>query len=127
MSGDVKAARDWSRERLRALGWTDSAPETVDAVLLTVSELVTNAHVHAHSNAQLVLTWDTRCLHVAVHDASTDLPTTRTPSAERLGGRGILLVDALADSWEARPCPYGKTVVACFHPPAATATDGPRT
>ncbi|KPC86826.1 ATP-binding protein [Streptomyces sp. NRRL WC-3753] len=127
MSGDVKAARDWSRERLRALGWTDSAPETVDAVLLTVSELVTNAHVHAHSNAQLVMTWDTRCLHVAVHDASTDLPTTRTPSAERLGGRGILLVDALADSWEARPCPYGKTVVACFHPPAATAPDDPRT
>ncbi|MFJ3026956.1 hypothetical protein ACIPH4_39260 [Streptomyces tendae] len=58
MSGDVKAARDWSRERLRALGWTETAPQTVDAVLLTVSELVTNAHVHAHSNAQLVLTWN---------------------------------------------------------------------
>lgn len=123
MSSDVKAARDWSRERLKVLGWTESAPQTVDAVLLTVSELVTNAHVHAHSNAQLVLTWDTRCLHVAVHDASHHLPTPRPPSAERLGGRGILLVDALADSWEARPCPYGKTVVACFRPPDVSGPD----
>ncbi|WP_217167818.1 ATP-binding protein [Streptomyces sp. AC512_CC834] len=127
MSSDVKAAREWSREGLRALGWTVSAPETVDAVLLTVSELVTNAHVHAHSNAQPVMTWDTRCLHVAVHDASGDLPTPQPPSAERVGGRGILLVDALADNWEARPCPYGKTIVACFRPPAAPESDGGQT
>ena len=117
MSSDVKTARDWARERLRTLGWTTSAPQTVDAVLLTVSELVTNAHVHAHSDAQLVMTWDNRCVHVAVHDASASLPEPRSPSTEAVGGRGMLLVDALADSWEARPCPYGKTVVACFRPP----------
>ncbi|MEU6284271.1 ATP-binding protein [Streptomyces sp. NPDC047028] len=117
MSSDVKTARDWARERLRTLGWTASAPQTVDAVLLTVSELVTNAHVHAHSDAQLVMTWDNRCVHVAVHDASASLPKARSPSTEAVGGRGMLLVDALADSWEARPCPYGKTVVACFRPP----------
>ncbi|MFG3547573.1 ATP-binding protein [Streptomyces sp. NPDC047725] len=116
MSSNVKAARDWARERLDALGWTAGAPETADAVLLTVSELVTNAHVHARSNAQLVMTWDTRCLHVAVHDSSSDLPAPRSPDTERVGGRGMLLVDALADSWEARPCPYGKTVIACFRP-----------
>ncbi|MFE9703142.1 ATP-binding protein [Streptomyces sp. NPDC005930] len=119
LSSDVKTARDWSRERLQTLGWTASAPQTVDAVLLTVSELVTNAHVHAHSSAQLVMTWDTRCLHVAVHDTSSRLPTPRQPSTENLGGRGMFLVDALADSWEARPCPYGKAIVACFRPPAA--------
>ncbi|MFG2682064.1 ATP-binding protein [Streptomyces sp. NPDC048392] len=127
MNSDVKTARDWSRERLRTLGWTVSAPQTVDAVLLTVSELVTNAHVHAHSSAQLVMTWDTRCLHVAVHDASTDLPAPRPPSTDQVGGRGMLLVEALADSWEARPCPYGKTVVACFRPPATTEHGGKRT
>jgi hypothetical protein len=29
----------------------------------------------------------------------------------------MFLVDALADSWEARPCPHGKTVTACFRLP----------
>ncbi|WP_395571383.1 ATP-binding protein [Streptomyces sp. BK79] len=115
-----KAARDWAREHLETLDWTDDAPQTVDDVLLTVSELVTNSHVHAHSPAQLVMTWDGTCLHVAVHDASTHLPTPRPASGERPGGRGLFLVDALADSWEARRCPDGKTVIACFRPPTAT-------
>lgn len=116
INGDVKSARDWARERLRLLGWTADAPDTVDAVLLAISELVTNAHLHAHSDAQLVMTWDNHCLHVAVHDASPALPVRRPPSGERLGGRGILLVDALADDWQACPCPDGKCVIACFRP-----------
>ncbi|MGI5142203.1 MULTISPECIES: ATP-binding protein [unclassified Streptomyces] len=119
LDSGVKAARDWARRHLESLGWTEQAPQTVDAVLLTISELVTNAHVHAHSSAQLVLAWDTRCLHVAVHDASPELPAPRPPSDDHLGGRGMLLVDALADEWQARPCPDGKIVDACFRPPAA--------
>ncbi|MEV7126903.1 ATP-binding protein [Streptomyces sp. NPDC093260] len=118
LDSEVKAARDWARGHLEALGWTRTAPETVDAVLLTVSELVTNAHRHAHSSAQLILTWDNRCLHIAVHDASSEVPAPRAPDTERLGGRGMFLVDALADSWETRHCPHGKTVVACFRPTA---------
>ncbi|MGW5974739.1 ATP-binding protein [Streptomyces sp. NPDC055186] len=115
-----KAARDWARRHMRSLAWTDRAPETVDAVLLTVSELVTNAHVHAHSPAQMAITWDGECLHVAVHDSSTALPTQRAASSDRIGGRGMLLVDALTDGWEAHSCPHGKTVIACFRPPAET-------
>ncbi|MFP8885259.1 ATP-binding protein [Streptomyces mangrovi] len=117
VASGVRAAREWARGHLESLGWTGSAPETVDAVLLTVSELVTNAHVHAHSAAQLVLTWDNRCLHVSVRDSSADLPAPRSPSAERTSGRGMFLVDALADEWEARPCTGGKAVTACFRPP----------
>lgn len=118
LNSEVKAARDWAREHLRAVGWTASAPETVDAVLLTVSELVTNAHVHAHSNAQLVMTWDEHCLHISVHDASSELPAPRDASTERVGGRGMFLVDALADEWESRSCRHGKSVIACFHSPS---------
>lgn len=118
LTSEVKTARDWAYERLESIGWTTTAPQTVDAVILTVSELVTNAQVHAHSNAQLVMTWDTRCLHVAVHDASPVLPQPGPGDLEQPGGRGMLLVDALADDWEARPCIYGKTVTACFRPPA---------
>ncbi|MFI5683110.1 ATP-binding protein [Streptomyces sp. NPDC051636] len=121
LESSVKTARDWARDHLSSLGWTDSAPDTVDAVLLTISELVTNAHVHAHSTAHLVLTWDSRCLHVTVHDASPRLPAARPPDTERTGGRGMLLVEALADTWQARPCPDGKIVHACFRPPASAA------
>jgi anti-sigma regulatory factor (Ser/Thr protein kinase) len=127
MTSTVKAARDWARQHLDTLGWTADAPQTVDAVLLTVSELVTNAHRHAHSNAQLVMTWDSRCLHIAVHDASAELPAPRQPSTDSVGGRGMFLVDALADSWDAQPCPHGKTVTACFHPPATSPSHGGQT
>ncbi|MET7683363.1 ATP-binding protein [Streptomyces sp. NPDC005423] len=124
---EVKAARDWTREHLKTLGWTTTAPQTVDAVLLTVSELVTNAYRHAHSSAQLVITCDDHCLHVSVHDKSGDLPTPREADPERLGGRGMVLVDAMADTWESRACPHGKSVSACFHAPDAPArpADGP--
>ncbi|MFF0855282.1 ATP-binding protein [Streptomyces sp. NPDC003280] len=117
LNSSVKTARDWAREHLTSLGWAESAPETVDDVLLTISELVTNAHVHANSAADLVLTWDSSCLHVTVHDRSRRLPVPRPADTERPGGRGMLLVDALADTWQTRPCPDGKIVHACFRPP----------
>ncbi|WP_327287143.1 ATP-binding protein [Streptomyces sp. NBC_01198] len=117
LSSEIRTAREWTRRHLETLGWSASEPETVDAVLLTVSELVTNAHRHAHSSAQLVLTWDGTCLHVSVHDSSPALPSPNLPSADALGGRGMFLVDALADTWQARPCPDGKTVTACFRLP----------
>lgn len=124
LNSEVKTARDWAREHLEALGWTTTAPQTVDAVLLTVSELVTNAHTHARSNAQLTMTWDDHCLHVSVHDNSSDLPTPRPASTERTGGRGMLLVDALADTWESHPCRHGKSVIACFHVPTTETQKG---
>jgi anti-sigma regulatory factor (Ser/Thr protein kinase) len=117
VSSGVKVARDWTRDHLASLGWAQTAPDLVDAVLLTVSELVTNAHTHAHSAAQLILTWDQDCLHVTVHDASPRLPEQRHPGDEALGGRGLLLINALADDWKVYRCPYGKDVTACFQPP----------
>ncbi|MYW19076.1 ATP-binding protein, partial [Streptomyces sp. SID2955] len=118
VSSGVKAARDWTRAHLASLGWLETAPDLVDSVLLAVSELVTNAHVHARSTAQLILTWDETCLHVTVHDASPLLPERRQPGEGALGGRGLLLVAALADDWGVYRCPRGKDVTACFQPPA---------
>lgn len=115
----VKTARDWTRGHLATLGWDRTAPEVADSVVLAVSELVTNAHVHAHSDAQLILTWDEECLHVTVHDASPRLPEPRGPDDAALGGRGLLLVGALADEVRTQPCPRGKDVTACFRPPTS--------
>ncbi|MGW4564725.1 ATP-binding protein [Streptomyces sp. NPDC004561] len=118
ISSGVKAARDWTRAHLVALGWEDTAPDLLESVVLAVSELVTNAHIHARTTAQLILTWDNECLHVTVHDASTRLPEQRQADDAALGGRGLLLIDALTDSWQAHRCPRGKDVTACFQPPA---------
>ncbi|MFF4585572.1 ATP-binding protein [Streptomyces sp. NPDC001388] len=126
VNSGVKAARDWTRAHLETLGWSRTAPDLVDSVLLAVSELVTNAHVHARSAAQLILTWDEECLHVTVHDASPRLPEQRSPGEGAPGGRGLLLVDALADDWQAYRCPRGKEVTACFQPPHQSGACGLR-
>ncbi|WNI14460.1 ATP-binding protein [Actinacidiphila sp. ITFR-21] len=110
----VKAGRDWAREHLAVLGWSERAPETADDVLLAVSELITNAHVHAHSDAHVVLVWDGRYLRVSVGDSSAEMPAALLPDPERPSGRGMALIDALADDWEARRRPDGKTVTAAF-------------
>lgn len=124
-SRGVREGRRWAREHLESLDWAQDAPDTVDSVLLSVSELIANAHVHAHSDAQLVLTWDSTCLHVSVHDSSPEPPTPRDRDFAATGGRGLAIVDALADSWEHRPQRDGKTVTACFVPPGYPAPDHP--
>ncbi|MYW04730.1 ATP-binding protein [Streptomyces sp. SID3343] len=118
IAGGVAAGRRWAQERLASLAWTKDAPETVDDVLLAVSELITNAHVHAHSAAQLVLAWDSRCLNVYVSDTGPGLPAAGEINGTlATSGRGLAIVDAVADEWEACPSPHGKAVTACFHPP----------
>ncbi|MER5884889.1 ATP-binding protein [Streptomyces sp. NPDC001941] len=117
ISSGVKVARDWTRDHLAGLGWERTAPDLLDSVVLAVSELVTNAHVHARSNAQLILTWDEECLHVTVHDSSPEMPEQKDAGESALGGRGLMLVDAVADEWMMYRCPRGKDVTACFQPP----------
>ncbi|MET9430655.1 MULTISPECIES: ATP-binding protein [unclassified Streptomyces] len=127
IAGGVRAGRRWAREHLETLGWTEYASETVDDILLTVSELITNAHVHAHSTAHLVLTWDNRCLHVSVHDSGGGVPAPRSPDTTSPGGRGLALVDAVCDHWHSHAREDGKTITACFTPPAppAAPSSGP--
>ncbi|MGW7411049.1 ATP-binding protein [Streptomyces sp. NPDC054863] len=117
MSGGVREGRRWTEAHLAQLPWYESSPETVDAVVLAVSELLTNAHLHARSDAQLVLTWDSRCVHISVHDdAGAVPPARRADSTGATSGRGIAIVDALADSWESHDQQHGKAVSACFTP-----------
>ncbi|MFF8609589.1 ATP-binding protein [Streptomyces sp. NPDC015346] len=124
VSGGVRAGRQWTREHLESLAWTAEEPETVDAIVLTVSELLTNAHIHAHSDAQLVLTWDGDCLHISVHDDDPTLPRPRNPDEGAVSGRGVSIVQALADEWGMRCLRHGKTVTACFRPAGAPHGDG---
>jgi anti-sigma regulatory factor (Ser/Thr protein kinase) len=76
-----------------------------------VSEVVTNAVVHGGPNIQLdiaVLTayW----VRVEVFDGSFDLPEMQTFVPDRESGRGLHLVDTLANQWGTRQRVDGKVV-----------------
>lgn len=74
-----------------------------DAALVVLSELLTNAVRHADVPPDHLI--ETRYrrtghgVHIEVHDASETWPTQRTPAADDDDGRGLLLVDTLADRW----------------------------
>ncbi|WP_078947703.1 ATP-binding protein [Streptomyces griseus] len=124
MSEGVRAGREWTRGRLESLPWAAAEPDKIDAIVLAVSELITNAHIHAHSDAHLVLTWDGDRLHVSVHDEDPTLPRQGEPKPEEPSGRGVAIVRKLADEWGVRCQRHGKTVTACFRPADADGGSG---
>ncbi|MEU8132610.1 ATP-binding protein [Streptodolium elevatio] len=91
--------------------------EPLDVLELLVSELVTNAVQHSPQSTTVtveVLRGD-RTIRIAVTDAGALLPRPRRAKsvAEASAdehGRGLLLVEALAESWGSRPVPGGKVV-----------------
>ena len=70
-----------------------------DSALLLVSELVTNAVLHARSRLDVVLRLHTDRLRVEVHDESPATPTRKHYSIHAGTGRGLMLVEQLAHEW----------------------------
>jgi anti-sigma regulatory factor (Ser/Thr protein kinase) len=79
------------------------------AVLLT-SELVTNVIVHARTPLRVDVDVELPTLRVAVADDAARTPTLRRTHDARLTGRGMNLVESLADEWGVDPTPSGKSV-----------------
>ncbi|GGN63310.1 hypothetical protein GCM10011579_031480 [Streptomyces albiflavescens] len=103
----VRHARRFTRRTLRT--WDVS--ENLDAVLLVVSELVTNALVHTDGQVRLDLTLINHRLRVSVADNSPRSPIKPTSIGwEATGGRGILLVEAMSAAWGTVPVSGGKQV-----------------
>ncbi|MER7770049.1 ATP-binding protein [Kitasatospora sp. NPDC096140] len=90
------------RQRLRSALSHWGVPELSDTAELLSSELVTNALLHTTKGAvfDAVLGSDDR-LRIEVQDGASRLPgRRRDPEAEyATSGRGLMLVEALADSW----------------------------
>lgn len=87
-----------------------------DTTSLLMAELATNAALHGRvrgRRARLALTLDesTKELLIEVTDACGDRLPIQHPATESESGRGLLLVEALAEDWGVRPHhPGGKTV-----------------
>ncbi|MFF9900121.1 MULTISPECIES: SpoIIE family protein phosphatase [Streptomyces] len=99
--GDPEAlteARHMIRAAVRAWG----ARGRADEIELAADELITNALMHTDGPAIVtlrVVSAADRRLRVDVEDASSALPRLREASEDGVSGRGLLLVDRLADVW----------------------------
>ncbi len=95
-----------ARELLRRLTGRVEDPRAA----LVVSELITNAVRHADAAPELELAWDGSVVRIAVFDTGTGRPVLRDFDVHATSGRGVAIVDAVADRWgvEERDC--GKVV-----------------
>lgn len=82
----------------------------VDDVRLMVSELVTNAVVHAASASTVNACANPQLLRVEVADQSTERAIEQHPPLSQPEGRGLMIVAALADAWGVELQAAGKTV-----------------
>jgi anti-sigma regulatory factor (Ser/Thr protein kinase) len=82
-----------------------------DDIDLVVSELVTNAVLHARTDldieARLV---DDAQLEIRVSDGDRALPTTATAAFDERGGAGVSIIEHVAIRWGVERWPGGKTV-----------------
>jgi anti-sigma regulatory factor (Ser/Thr protein kinase) len=90
--------------------------ETVQDVLLVVTELVDNVVQHTDGGGELTVECDGDAVRVDVHDRSRSFPRLQRPDLKRPGGRGLMLVAALAQTWGSRPTADGKVVWARLGP-----------
>lgn len=102
----VAAARRFVERVLDAQGLDG---ELREAAVLLASELVTNAVLHARSEMLVRVEVEHR-LRVEVRDANPRVPQASEVPLEALSGRGLHLVEALADQWGIEPGPDGKVV-----------------
>jgi anti-sigma regulatory factor (Ser/Thr protein kinase) len=92
----VPAARRHARRTARQAGLPE---DTSDVLHLLVSELVTNAVVHARTDVRLHIVVTPEEIRVEVCDQADLQPRLRTHSASATTGRGLRLLGALASSW----------------------------
>jgi anti-sigma regulatory factor (Ser/Thr protein kinase) len=88
-------ARRFTSETLHEWG----ADHAIEEAELIVSELVTNALRHAESPSRLALVADGRCLRIEVVDYGKGGAVRRPTRPDAIGGRGLLLVESVAERW----------------------------
>ena len=106
-TASVPAARHFVARTLRQ--W-DCSEDVSSVAMLLASEVVTNAIVHARSNAFVRVQLTDGVLRIEVHDATRQLPTPRPADLHAESGRGLMLVDAYSSVWGTNEAGGGKVV-----------------
>lgn len=86
----------------------------VDDAVLAASELVTNAVSAARDRICVVVEYFEGCARVAVYDDGPGEPKACPRTHDQPHGRGLSIVEVLAESWGVRSEPPGKWVWADF-------------
>jgi anti-sigma regulatory factor (Ser/Thr protein kinase) len=87
----------------------------LNEVRLVVSELATNAVLHARTPFTVTITRQNRLLTLVVRDGSSMLPTLSRPQPSAGNGRGLFMVATYSADWGVTPEPEGgKSVWATF-------------
>ncbi len=106
LPASVKRARQFVSGALAELG---IASATDDAVLV-VSELVTNAVVHAGTDITVRVVGGADTARIEIADSSPEMPGFRIPNAGARSGRGLLLVEHFTQRWGVERTSSGKVV-----------------
>ncbi len=114
----VPHARRWVAAALEGTSYDELVPDAE----LVVSELVTNALLHAVPPVELRVSVN-GVVRIEVADGSRRAPVRALARADAMTGRGLSLVAALAADWGVEPRPDGKVVWCELAPPGAPAED----
>lgn len=79
------------------------ADEFVDTAALLTSEIVTNGIVHAHTDLQITVDASASWVRVEVVDGNSQLPVRREYDEAAMTGRGLEMVELLADDFGVEP------------------------
>jgi anti-sigma regulatory factor (Ser/Thr protein kinase) len=102
----VTAARHFVREALSREG-----ADVIDAAELMTSELTSNCVRHAGTAFEVsVRVGDDDEIRVEVHDSGGGQPRALSPGPQEPSGRGLMIVEAMSESWGVEHRGDGKTV-----------------
>jgi anti-sigma regulatory factor (Ser/Thr protein kinase) len=103
----VTAARHFVRETLRGEG-----ADVIDAAELMTSELTSNCVRHAGTGFEVSVRTHGAGeeIRVEVRDSGGGQPRALSPGPEEPSGRGLMIVEAMSESWGVERADGGKTV-----------------
>ncbi len=114
VAGDVvapAAARHFATDALSPV--LQDVPEVgpvIDDIALVITELVTNSVQAAATTVTLELAVHRDRVRVVVADDADGLPRAQHPTTSSEHGRGLRIVETIAQEWGAVPLPTGKQV-----------------
>jgi anti-sigma regulatory factor (Ser/Thr protein kinase) len=107
VTASVPLARRFVRSTLQS--WERDG--LIETAVLVVSELATNAVLHARSAFTVTVVLDEHgSLRIEVLDGSPKLPMRRPTSRGATTGRGLAIVQGLATDWGSEPVETGKRI-----------------
>ncbi|MFC7892436.1 ATP-binding protein [Streptomyces sp. NPDC057381] len=98
----VAVVRDWNLPLVE---------DTVETLELLTGEVIANALVHTDNGCEVTVSWDGTRVRLEAEDGEASaLPRVASAGLEDESGRGLRMVDGLAQAWGCRPTADGKAV-----------------